>query len=204
MSQSHKGVPLSVDHRKAIIEARKGSKNLFYRKKHSPETRKKMSDAQKGPKHYNYGKKLSQNTKKKISDSLKGYKHYNYNPNREEVYADYGGDWYDLKEEYIKYLMEEQGGRVVLTGNKIKPGQLIHRHHINYDKNDHGLDNLVLLTAGSHAAVSHYGSKREIYKKIFEVGKKALKEGNPPKYWSNSKKKQFQGEKKRQTDLIEF
>ena len=100
--------------------------------------------------------------------------------------------------------MDEQGGRDALTGIKIKPGQLTHRHHINYDKNDHGLDNLVLLTAGSHAKISHYGPKKEIYKRKFEEGKKALKKDKPPKYWSNSKKKQYKKEKKRQADLTEF
>jgi len=69
MSESHKGVPLSTKHRKALrgrIPHNKGKKGV------SKETRKKMSEARKGKSPANKGRKLSLKSRKKISESKKG------------------------------------------------------------------------------------------------------------------------------------
>ena len=47
LSEAHKGVKLSEEHRQAIADAKKGEKHPMYGKHHSPETIRKMSEAQK-------------------------------------------------------------------------------------------------------------------------------------------------------------
>jgi hypothetical protein len=68
MSKSHKGVPLSKEHRKRISAGQKGRIGGFDGKKHTEETIKKMSDRKKG-------KPMSEEAKAKLSVTRKKYSH---------------------------------------------------------------------------------------------------------------------------------
>lgn len=91
LSLANKGKKLSLEHRGAISESRRGiwsgdlnpkhinppigELNSFYGKHHTEETRKKISDARKnyaGENHPLYGKHHTEETKRKISKSLSG------------------------------------------------------------------------------------------------------------------------------------
>ena len=71
LSESHKGVHLSAEHRRKIGEANKGVNHPYYGKHLSAEHRQKLSESHKGASHPNYGKHLSAETRRKISEGNK-------------------------------------------------------------------------------------------------------------------------------------
>jgi hypothetical protein len=68
MSKSHRGKPLSKEHRKRISEGQKGRVGGFKGKKHTKKTIKKMSDSKKG-------KSMSEEAKAKLSETRKKRSH---------------------------------------------------------------------------------------------------------------------------------
>lgn len=74
ISKSHKGIPLSEDHRKRISEGQKGRIGGFKGKKHSKETIEKMRKIKKG-------KLMSAEAKAKLSETRKKISHI-INPKR--------------------------------------------------------------------------------------------------------------------------
>jgi hypothetical protein len=68
MSKSHKGVPLSKEHRKLISEGQKGRVGGFMGKKHTKEAIKKIKESQ-------IGKKMTEEAKAKLSATKKRNSH---------------------------------------------------------------------------------------------------------------------------------
>jgi hypothetical protein len=68
MSKSHRGTPLSKEHKRRISEGQKGRVGGFKGKKHTKETIKKMSDFKKG-------KSMSEEAKAKLSETRKKHSH---------------------------------------------------------------------------------------------------------------------------------
>ena len=235
MSEARKGekAPFYGKHhseetRKKLSEARKGEKNPNYGKHLSEETRKKLSEAHKG-KHLseetrkkiseaNKGKHHSEETRKKLSEAvikawqnpeirakLSGENHPNWNPNREEVYAPYGENFYD--EELRNEKMDLQNRRDMLTGTKLNPEKKPAYHHIDYCKSNDNPDNHCFLSINNHARITNYQQnpvKSERYKKILQENTLVLKNGEIPKNWSLLNKELFRQEKLKQIDLRSY
>lgn len=222
ISEALTGRKLTEEHKKKLSEAHKGEKGYWFGKHLSEETKrkvskankgkkltddtkKKMSEIKKGEKNPFYGKKHSEETKKKISESLSGEKHFNWNPNREEVYAPYGENFYDEELRHKKRNL--QNGRDMLTGTKLKIDKRLQYHHIDYDKSNDDPDNHCFLSINNHARISGYQKipiKSEKYKKILQENTLALKNGEIPKYWSQINKELFRQEKLKQLDLSSY
>ena len=135
--------------------------------------------------------------KDEFKDKMTGEQHPNWNPNREEVEKPYGPGWYGEKEEQVNTLLEEQGGRDALTGDKFTEDDTIVRHHIDHDKNNNDIDNLVALTPETHGQV--HGEKsmsKEEFMNAFREGKEKLNQGNPPDHWDEKNKEEYRNERK--------
>jgi len=186
-----------------------GEKNHNYGKHHSEETKEKMSESRKGiyvgEKAPMYGKKFSEEHKRKIGEAQLGKLNHNWNPNRLEVYAPYGENFYNnvLRDEKWKL----QKGRDMLTGTKLNINKRIDYHHINYDKSNDDPNNHCFLSSNNHMRITGYQSnpiKSERYKKILQENTLALKNGEIPKNWSQINKELFRQEKLKQLDLSSY
>jgi len=69
LSESHKGIPLSAEHRRKISEGQMGRMPGFGGKKHSEETRRKMSESQKGREITKKHRENLSNSRKKLNGS---------------------------------------------------------------------------------------------------------------------------------------
>ena len=159
------------------------------------EHKKKISEALRG-------RTFTEETKRKMSESKKGEKHYNWNPNRAEVYAPYGENFYD--EELRNEKWNLQNKRDMLTGTKLDPNKNSNYHHIDYDKSNDDPNNHCFLSTSNHARITNmqrYPIKSERYKKILQENTLDLKEGKIPRHWRPLNKELFRQEKLKQLDL---
>ena len=222
ISEALTGRKLTEEHKEKLSKAHKGEKGYWFGKHLSEETKrkvskankgkkltddtkKKMSEIKKGEKNPFYGKYHTDDTKKKISESLSGEKHFNWNPNREEVYAPYGENFYSEKLRNRKWNL--QNGRDMLTGTILDLDKNPNYHHIDYDKSNDVPDNHCFLSCGNHTRITTRQSnpiKSERYKKILQENTLALKNGQIPKYWSQINKELFRQEKLKQLDLSSY
>ena len=137
-----------------------------------------------------------------MSEIKKGDNNPNWNPNRVEVYAPYGENFYDkeLRNEKWKF----QNGRDMLTGTKLDSKKKNDYHHIDYDKSNDDPNNHCFISINNHARITGYQKnpiKSERYRKILQENTLALKKGQIPKYWSQINKELFRQEKLKQLDL---
>jgi hypothetical protein len=143
--------PKTFEHRQKLSAALKG-------RKLSPETRQKMSEARKG-------RKLTQEWKENISKGRTG-KHFEQLA-RENNPRWKGGRW-TRKDGYVFVLSPghphaNENGYVrehilVMTkhlGRALNPGEVV--HHVNGDRGDNHLENLVVMTRAGHASEHHKG-----------------------------------------------
>ena len=187
----NKGKNLTNEHKRKISESNKG-------KVLSEETKRKISERMKG-------KVLSEETKRKISERMKGENHPKWNPNREEVYAPYGENFYIQQLRDVKWKL--QYGRDMLTGTKLDPNKKPAYHHIDYDKSNDRPDNHCFLSANNHMRITGYQRnpiKSERYKKVLQENTLVLKNGQIPKNWSPLNKELFRQEKLKQLDLSSY
>lgn len=174
VSESHKGIPLSEEHRRNIGEAQKGEKHHLYGKKRTEETRKKISEAEmgnknqfygkthtaefkrkmslrmKGENHPLYGKKLSQEACRNNSEAKKGKKNPMYGKRGIEGPAWKGGISFEPYSSefngHLKNIIMERDNYTCQICKK--PGICI--HHIDYNKKNTNLLNLITLCISCH------------------------------------------------------
>lgn len=133
-------------------------RNIGHR--HSDETKQKMSESRRGENNWCYGKHFTEEHKQKISKSHMGLHAGNKNPMYGKV-MDKSPNWKGgiSFEEYPKefHLMREQilkiyGGKCILCGRvKSDDDQALDIHHINQNKKDNSVYNLVPMCRQCHA-----------------------------------------------------
>jgi len=187
----------------------------------SPEARKKQGNSMKrywsntenksrmiGENNPMFGKNRSKETKKKISSTMmkngttKGINNPNWNPNRAEVYAPYGENFYNKNIRNRKWNLQD--GRDMLTGTILDPNNRPAYHHIDYDKSNDDSDNHCFLSNSNHSRITggqHNPIISERYKKILQENILSLKNGEIPKNWSQINMELFRQEKLKQIDL---
>ena len=209
----NKGIPCSDEVKHKISDANKGKK-----KPCTEEHKKKQSEASKKRKemdgYINSPKtrmKISKTLKEKYNngyinpmygksrEDMKGEKNFNWNPNRAEVYAPYGENFYN------EHLRSErwnlQNGRDLLTGQKLEWGKKAHYHHIDWNKSNDDPDNHVWLNSSTHMRV-HSKRKRKYYENLLKNNLQTLKQGKVPETWKAKNKEMFRQENMIQLQLI--
>lgn len=229
ISESHKGKKISEETKKKISETLTNKytheNHPNYGKHLTEETKKKISEAGKGRIFSEEHKKhLSESLKeaysnpevrKKVSEKIKelwqrpeyrekmsGENHPNWNPNREEIYAPYGENFYNNILRNEKWIL--QNSRDMLTGTMLDPNKKPAYHHIDYCKSNDDPDNHCFVSMSNHSRISRYQQnpiKSERYKKILQENTLALKNGEIPKNWSPLNKELYRQEKLKQLDL---
>lgn len=225
----------SAETLKKMSEVKKGEKSAWYGKHHTEESKKKMSEVKKGYKmseeskkklsKAHTGKKLSEETKRKISLAMQGKNNPFYgrkhtkesiekmsgpnnpmwNPNREEVYAPYGENFYD--EDLREQKWKLQGKRDLLTGVKLIEGVRSHYHHIDYVKSNDHPDNHCWLNRKNHNKITGYQSnpfKAKYYMKILQENTVLIKKGKIPKSWKIKHIRQYKQEILKQQKIEDF
>ena len=215
----------SPEARKKMSETAKkrtGEKTSMYGKHHSKETRKKMSERSKGKKKKPFSKEhrknlskaqqkrkkrdgymLSPETKKKLSIANSGENSNWWNPNRSEVYAPYGVNFYDKTLRIEKWNLQNESD--MLTGTKLDLNKRPAYHHIDYCKSNDDPDNHCFVSNSNHARITNCRNnliKSEKYKRILQENTQDLQNGLIPRHWSQINKETFRQEKSKQLDLI--
>ena len=173
ISEAHKGKKLSEEHKEKLCKALKGNKNPNYGKlrpeeirlkisqtlkgkRLSEEHKNKISEGMKGKKHPHRGWLFSKETRKKISEAKTGEGNPQYGKKGEKS-ANWNGGTSALPYpwEFIlarskvrkrdKYICQECEVREKELGRKLAI------HHIDYDRNNNDLDNLISLCISCHA-----------------------------------------------------
>lgn len=167
------GKHLSKETRKKLSEAQKGEKNNLYGKKLSEEHRRKISESHKEKKNPMYGKPPSIEHRRKISEakkgrplpeehrrnisaSQKGEKNSMYGTTGKHCPSWRGGISFELyPQEFNEALKEKIYKRDNYTCQICfkKESRLI--HHIDYDKKNNVLLNLVALCKKCHGKTNH-------------------------------------------------
>lgn len=171
-SESHKGQNLSEIHKDgcgcAICKAKRGEtfgeNNPFYGKKHLKESRLKIGNKSKGRIHTeetrekirlgNKGKIISEETKNKQSKAQSRENHWNWQNGK--TFEEYPQEFFDIRE----YILERDNYVCQCPDCEHKTTKL-DIHHIDFDKENNGLNNLIVLCDSCHART--YGKKKRKY-----------------------------------------
>ena len=132
-----------------------GKKNGMFGKKHTEESKRKNRESQLGEKSYWFGKNRSEEEKKKKSEKWKGSKNPMWGKKREKChlwqggksFEKYGFDWTDL----LKHSIRTRDCFVCQICKK--HGWII--HHIDYDKKNCNLNNLITLCNSCHSKTNY-------------------------------------------------
>ena len=194
----------SEERKKTGESVKKALKNGEIRKRMSVSQQKRFEDPKEREKisKANKGKIRTDEARKNISEAKKGVKNPNWNPNRAEVYAPYGENFYNEKLRNNKWDL--QNGRDMLTGTELNPNKKNDYHHIDYCKSNDDPNNHCYLSKNNHARITNYQRnpiKSERYKKKLQENTLALKNGEIPKNWSPLNKELYRQEKLKQLDL---
>ena len=144
------GKTLSKEIRYKMSKAHIGENNPLYGKHHSQETKIKMSKAQSGENNPNYGKQFSKETLDKISKATSGENHHNWIDGRS--FVPYGSDWHKISD-LIRYRDDNTCQKC--GTESIHPK--LHVHHIDGDKTNNSLENLISLCVMCHTPVQYRG-----------------------------------------------
>lgn len=168
MRKAITGKKVSDETKRKMSEAHKGEKHWNYGNHHSIETRrkisksntgcrhsieakKKISDATKGKNNPNYGKIVSDEQKQKIRKAHIGMHLGERNPNWKGgiTFEDYPKEFYSTKDKILKMHDE----KCFLCGrDKIDNGREMDIHHINQNKKDNSVFNLIPLCKNCHSS----------------------------------------------------
>jgi len=232
MSEAGKIKIFSEEHKKNLREAKKRSttwnkgltketdervKNLsesLKEHKLSEETKRKIGEANKisrkgmkfSDEHIRHMRDVWTPEKKRIArEKWLKENNPNWNPNREEIYAPYGENFYNKKIRSRKWNL--QNSRDMLTGTMLDLNKQPAYHHIDYCKSNDDPDNHCFLSINNHTRITGYQQnpiKSEKYKRILQENTLALKNGQIPKNWSPLNKELFRQEKLKQLDLSSY
>lgn len=207
----NKGLTKETDERlkkigKKVSKSRKGiepwNKGLT---KETDERIKKMGEnTSKGrlKRKQELGYLISPEARRKQGKAISGVNNPNWNPNRGEVYAPYGENFYNQNIRNRKWDL--QNSRDMLTGTILNPDKKNDYHHIDYCKSNDDPDNHCFVSSNNHMRITANQSKpikSERYQKILQENTLALKNGQIPKYWSQINKELFRQEKLKQLNL---
>jgi len=160
----------------------KGENHPFFEKHHTEKSKRKMSEKHKGKKlsekhkknlsKANKGKKLSEEHKRRISKALKGTKH-NKESRRKRSLASggtgvsgekkgYGVEFTDELKEQVRFRDEYkcQG----CGCQQLENGKALDVHHIDYDKMNNKVDNLIALCKPCHSQTNY---NRDYWKEYY-------------------------------------
>lgn len=98
------------------------------------------------------GKKASDETKKKMSDARRGDKHYNWQGGKS--LEPYDANFNARLKEFIRDLFDRKC--YLCDKNEVENGNKLDVHHINYDKLDVRVLNLISLCHRCHTSTNHY------------------------------------------------
>jgi hypothetical protein len=110
-----------------------------------------------------------------------------------------------LKDTQIEYLTNQQLGLDGLTGKPFTEYDILHRHHLDGDKSNDDLKNLILLTINTHGLVPKSNNlKWNRYFKILSENKQDLINGVAPRNWSKEARNLFNERQLNKIDLRDF
>ena len=110
-----------------------------------------------------------------------------------------------LRDTQIEFLMNQQLGLDGLTGKPFTKYDILHRHHIDYDKSNDDFKNLILLTAYTHAMIPKVDSpKAKHFFHILPENKQDFINGIAPRNWSKEYKNLFNERQVSKIDLRDF
>ena len=172
-----------------------GQNNPFYGKHHTEETKKKQSETKKGCNNYFYGKHHTEEAKKKQSESHKGKQNFLGKKHTEEwklkqserkkgknnaMYGKSGilsPNWQGgisfepYSPEFNKDLKQsilDRDNNICQDPNcNIENPKILCIHHIDYDKNNNDIDNLITLCCLCHLKTNGK-SNRFYYEKYYK------------------------------------
>jgi len=181
IGDAHRGRKLSKEHRLKLSLAKRGKISPMKGKKHSKETIKKLSESHKGHKHsdeqrmkiglkskgnkYRLGKRHTDESKNKISKALEGkyIREKSSNWQGGKSFEEYGLDFNRILRIKIRkrdnYTCQECNYTEKRLGYKLSV------HHIDYNKKNNKLNNLIGLCRNCHGQTNF---KRNDWKEYFK------------------------------------
>ena len=147
MSIAKKGRLISEETKKKMSEALKGNKNgLNNHYKHTEETKMKMSKNQSGKNNSFYGRKHSEEVRERVSDTHKGKNHWNWQEGKScEPYS------VEFNESLKELIRNRDDRKCRVCGKTEKENsRKLDVHHINGDKKDCDVKNLISLCMNCH------------------------------------------------------
>ena len=164
--------PLTGEHKQRMRESFQGENNPFYGKNHSEEVKDKISKAKKGI-------KLTEEHKQKLKEN-----HANYVGENNPMYGKYGdlsGNWIngssfepygiEFNKKLKQTILERDNYKCQNPKCKIEHPKRLDVHHIDYNKMNNILENLITLCMNCHLKTNgknnrHYWT--EFYQKVME------------------------------------
>jgi len=102
-------------------------------------------------------------------------------------------------------LLNQQLGLDGFTGVPFTEYDILHRHHLDGDKSNDDLKNLILLTANTHAMIPKFkNSKWKYYFQMLSENKQDFIDGVAPRNWSKEAKNLFNERQVNKVDLRDF
>jgi 5-methylcytosine-specific restriction endonuclease McrA len=157
-----------------------GKDNPFYGKKHTDESRKKMSEShkgiQKGKDHPMYGRKHTEESKRKMSESSKGQiiseetrRKISESTKREKSHLWRGGKSFELYgiefDKELRNRIRERDNFTCQECGFVENGRRLCVHHIDYNKCNNKLNNLISLCMSCHMKTNF---KREKWTEYYQ------------------------------------
>lgn len=153
------GIPMS-NAQKILISINRtgkncGSDNHNYRKNFSIETRSKIAAARRGT-------KASIETRSKMSEQRQGDKHWNWQGGKS--YEDYPMNFNETIKQEVRLSTNDCDFLTGLHKDICNDGNTLDVHHIDYDKQNTDIRNLIPLSKSNHTKTNH---NREFWTKLF-------------------------------------